>query len=108
MERRAFIGAVTRVIVVVPLVARAQNGTTVRRIGILDPGAPATPAELQATYASLKELGWTEGRNLLVERRYANGRAELLQPSADELVRLKVEIIVTVGTAATLAAKMAT
>jgi len=56
----------------------------------------------------LRELGWVEGRNLLIEQRYANGRAELLQPFAQELVRLKVEIIVTVGTQATLAAKNAT
>ena len=108
MDRRAFIGAVTRAIVVVPLAARAQNATTVRRIGILEPGAPLTSAELAQESASFRALGWVVGRNLLVERRYANGRAELLQPSADELVRLKVEIIVTTGTAATLAAKMAT
>src|SRR5438132_3872464 len=51
---------------------------------------------------------WVEGQNLLVERRYANGRAELLRPFAEELVRLKVELIVTASTAATLAAKNAT
>jgi putative ABC transport system substrate-binding protein len=56
----------------------------------------------------LRALGWVEGQNLLVERRYANGRDELLGPLAEELVRLKVEIIVTGGTAATLAAKNAT
>ena len=56
----------------------------------------------------MRELGWVEGQNLIVERRYANGRVELLQPFAEELVRLKVEIIVTGGTAATLAAKNAT
>jgi putative ABC transport system substrate-binding protein len=48
------------------------------------------------------------GKNLLIERREANGRAELLRPFAEELVRLKVEIIVTNGTAAALAAKNAT
>ena len=56
----------------------------------------------------MRALGWVEGQNLLVERRYANGRAELLRPFAEELVRLKVEIIAAWGTAATLAAKNAT
>ena len=58
--------------------------------------------------APLRALGWVEGRNLLVERRYANGRGELLRPFAEELVRLKVEIIATLGAPATLAAKNAT
>jgi putative ABC transport system substrate-binding protein len=56
----------------------------------------------------LRELGWIEGRNLIVERRNADGRAELLQPLAEELVRLNVEIIVTSGTDAAFAAKNAT
>ena len=56
----------------------------------------------------LRELGWIEGQNLIVERRYAGGKPELLQPYAEELVRLNVEIIGTNGTAATIAAKNAT
>jgi putative ABC transport system substrate-binding protein len=56
----------------------------------------------------LRELGWIEGQNLIVERRNADGRAELLQPLAEELVRLNVEIIVTSGTDAAFAAKNAT
>jgi putative ABC transport system substrate-binding protein len=56
----------------------------------------------------LRELGWVEGTNLLVERRYTNGKSELLQPFAAELVQLKVELIVTFGTDATLAARNAT
>ena len=101
-----------------PLAASAQTPTTVRRIGFLSPDAPPTPAELlqqppdtpglPALSAPLRALGWVEGQNLLVERRYANGRAELLRPFAEELVRLKVELIVTASTAATLAAKNAT
>ena len=77
-------------------------------MGILVPGPQLTPADWQEINAPLRELGWVEGGNLLIEYRYANGRAELLQPFAEELVRLKVEIIVTAGTAATLAAKNAT
>ena len=108
MDRRTFIGAVAAGIITAPLAASAQTATTVRRIGVLSLDARPTPALLQQIYAPLSELGWTEGKNLLIERRYANGRAELLRPFAEELVRLKVEIIVTSGTDATLAAKNAT
>jgi putative ABC transport system substrate-binding protein len=108
MHRRAFIGAVAAAMIAAPLAASAQTATTVRRIGRLSPGALPIPAELQSEYAPLRALGWVEGQNLLVERRYANGRAELLRPLAEELVRLKVEIIVTEGTAAALAAESAT
>jgi putative ABC transport system substrate-binding protein len=108
MDRRTFIGAVAAGIITAPLAASAQTATTVRRIGVLSSGARPTPALLQQIYAPLSELGWTEGKNLLIERRDANGRAELLRPFAEELVRLKVEIIVTSGTDATLAAKNAT
>ena len=108
MHRRTFIGAVAAAMIAAPLAASAQTATTVRRIGRLSPGALPISAELQSEYAPLRALGWVEGQNLLVERRYANGRAELLRPLAEELVRLKVEIIVTEGTAAALAAESAT
>jgi putative ABC transport system substrate-binding protein len=111
MDRRTFIGAVAAAMIASPLAASAQTATTVRRIGVLfsgTPDAPPTPAELEVENAPLHALGWVEGKNLLVERRYANGRAELLAPLAEELVRLKVEIIVTAGTPAALAAKNAT
>jgi putative ABC transport system substrate-binding protein len=111
MDRRTFIGAVAAGMIATPLAASAQTAATVRRIGVLfsgTPDAPPTPAELEVENAPLHALGWVEGKNLLVERRYANGRAELLAPLAEELVRLKVEIIVTAGTPAALAAKNAT
>ncbi len=53
----------------------------------------------------MRQLGWAEGQNLIVERRYANNRPDTLRPLAEELVGAKVEIIVTGGTPATLAAK---
>jgi putative ABC transport system substrate-binding protein len=109
MERRMFIGAMmSGIIVAAPFAASAQTTTTVRRIGVLTAGAQPTPAELLQEYTPLRALGWVAGQNLLIERRDANGRPELLQPFAEELVRLKVEIIVTWGTPATLAAKNAT
>src|SRR4030095_1838400 len=108
MDRRTFIGAMAAAgIISAPLAASAQTGTTVRRIGQFWTGIPETPAETEDLAVPLRALGWVEGRNLLIERRYAE-RAELLDPLAQELVRLKVEIIVAVGTDAVLAAKNAT
>ena len=108
MDRRTFIGAMTASIIAAPLASVAQKMAIVRRIGVLSIDTLPTQAELTEQAAPLRALGWVEGQNLLVERRYAKGRAELLQPFAEELVRLKVEIIGTLSTPATLAAKNAT
>jgi len=92
--------------IAVPLAARAQNGDNRANASVsYRPVRTATPAVRQGIDAQLRELGWVEGGNLLIERRYANGRAELLQPMAEELVRLKVELIGTVGTQAAVAAR---
>ena len=87
---------------------KAQAAKGVRHIGSLSPGSPPNPAFLQRLWAPARELGWIEGQNLIVERRYAEGKAERLKPYAEELVRLNVELILTNGTAATIAAKNAT
>ena len=72
MDRRSFICAFTTLLVLAgPLVARAQTATTVRRIGWLYSGTQSSASELEEEIAPLRELGWIEGRNLLVERRYA-------------------------------------
>jgi putative ABC transport system substrate-binding protein len=105
--RRTFCGTFVAVLVS-PGFAIAQAPKAVRRIGDLSPGAPETTEEIRQGYTPLGKLGWVEGQNLLVERRYANNRPELLRPLAEELVRLKVELIVTSGTAAAVAAKNAT
>ncbi|MEP6998752.1 MAG: ABC transporter substrate-binding protein [Betaproteobacteria bacterium] len=90
-----------------PNMAIAQASPAVRRIGVLDSGTRDAPQELRQAEA-LRKLGWVEGQNLHVERRYDDGRSEALPALADELVRAKVEIIVTLGSPATLAAKRAT
>src|SRR5262252_7712578 len=105
-SRRRFCWTLAGVLVA-PGIAIAQ-AAKVRRIGDLSLGAPETAEEIRQGYAPLSKLGWVEGQNLLVERRYANNRPELLRALAEELVRLKVELIVTSGTAAALAAKNAT
>jgi putative ABC transport system substrate-binding protein len=108
MDRRMFIDAMTASIVAAPLVAIAQKPAIVRRIGVLSTDAPETQAKLDETYAPLRALGWVEGQNLLVERRYVSGKLELLRPSVEEFVRLKMEVIGTLSTPATQAAKNAT
>jgi putative ABC transport system substrate-binding protein len=95
-------------VLVAPGIALAQASTQSRRIGILYPGRPNTPEEIRREAEALRELGWVEGQNLHVERRFDNGQPERLQALAEELVRANVEIIATVGTGATLAAKRAT
>jgi len=70
MDRRGFIRGVAAGLLVAPLVTRAQTPKTVRRIGVLSYSTRPTPAELQETYAPLRDLGWVEGQNLTVERRY--------------------------------------
>jgi putative ABC transport system substrate-binding protein len=108
ISRRSFCGTLAGVLVA-PSIAIAQ-APKVRRIGVLESGARPqdTPEWLRSESEALEKFGWVEGQNLHVERRYANGRSESLQPLAEELVRAKVEIIVTAGTPATLAAKRAT
>ena len=87
---------------------RAQSAPTAHRIGTLGLGAPPDSSVLERIWAPARKLGWIDGENVIVERRYAGNKAELLRPYAAELVRLNVEIIFTLGTAATIAAKNAT
>ena len=107
LSRRDFCRTLAGVLVA-PAKAIAQSTRAVRRIGVLYPGKPNTLEEIKKEAEPLRELGWVEGQNLHVERRYDNGQPERLQALAEQLVRANVEIIVTAGTGATLAAKRAT
>jgi putative ABC transport system substrate-binding protein len=104
IDRRAFTCVLAAGLFGAPLAVRAQTQTKMRRIGVL---APSTPTPL-GYEAPLRDLGWIEGKNLVVERRFTNFKYELLPGAAEELVRLKVELIIAGGTEATLAAKNAT
>ena len=84
-SRRSFCGTLAGALVA-PAIAIAQ-ASKVRRIGVLESGTPETPEEIWKQAEPLRELGWVEGQNLHVERRYDNGRFEALQPLAEELVR---------------------
>jgi putative ABC transport system substrate-binding protein len=92
-----------------PLAARAQQPVTLRTIGILGSATPAAQGEWYAAFAErLRALGWVENRNVAIEYRWAYGRTEAYREIAAEFVRLKVDVIVTSGTAAVTAAKQAT
>jgi putative tryptophan/tyrosine transport system substrate-binding protein len=108
IDRRGFIGLAVAGMALGSSVAGAQTGATVRRIGVLSPGPAETEEERLRLMAPMRALGWIEGRNLSVERRYANEQFGLLRPYAEELVRLKVDVILTLGTEAAFAAKSAT
>ena len=87
----------------------AQQPTKVPRIGYLNAVSPSTISDrIEALRQGLRELGYVEGKNILIEYRYAEGKLDRLPGLAAELVRLKVDIIVTAGGQATRAAKEAT
>jgi len=109
MDRRTFIGGVAGGLVATPFAARAQQLGKIYRIGLLETiPAAQNAANLDALRNGLRDLGYVEGRNLIIEYRSAEGRAERFPDLASELVRLKVDLIVTRGTPAAIAAKNAT
>src|SRR5712664_1575975 len=87
----------------------AQQAKKVPRIGYLAQGAPSSSAlALKAFREGLRELGYVEGQNIIIEYHYAESRTERFPELAADLVRLKVDVIVASGTQANLAAKKAT
>jgi putative ABC transport system substrate-binding protein len=92
-----------------PLAAEAQQAGKVYRIGYLSaPTRASVENGLQAFLRALRELGWVEGQNLIIEYRWAEGKVERLPDLAAELVRRKVDLIVAPAGSAALAAKNAT
>jgi putative ABC transport system substrate-binding protein len=108
IDRRGFVRMIGAGCAITPLIVRAQKATKMRRIGWLSPSSQPDDAEIDKDWAPLRQLGWIEGRNIVVERRFTNDRGEPLAAAAQELVRLNVDLIVTDGTPAALAAKKAT
>jgi putative ABC transport system substrate-binding protein len=107
--RRRFLGTLAGGLLAAPLAAEAQPAGKVTRIGVLEPTSMASnAANLDAFRQGLRELGYVEGQNFVVEYRSADGRSERFPDLAAELVRLKVDVILTRGTPAVLAAKNAT
>ena len=95
------------VLLAIGVTAEAQQTGKVARIGFLD---RSTSSALQVSpfLQELSKLGWVEGKNITVEYRFAEGKTDRLPELAAELVRLRVDLIVTTGRAPALAAKSAT
>jgi putative tryptophan/tyrosine transport system substrate-binding protein len=89
------------------MTADAQQPNRVPRIGYLSASSPGENNE-EAFRQGLRELGYVEGQNIIIERRFAQGKPDQVQRNAAELVRLKIDVIVTGGAADTRAAKEAT
>jgi putative ABC transport system substrate-binding protein len=97
MKRRAFIALVGGAAAVTwPLVARAQQRDRMRRIGVLQavaPDDPEGPSRMAGFLQVLQQLGWTEGRNVRIDTRWASGDADLYRKYAAELVALAPDVI---------------
>jgi len=105
MNRREFVALLSGTAAAWPLTVRGQQSHKVWRIGFI---AHRHEKFYEPLFQRLRELGYEEGRNLIVERRYAQGHAERFQEFADEMVRLNVDIIIVITTPAAQAAKRAT
>jgi putative ABC transport system substrate-binding protein len=110
MDRRAFITSFGFLLLAAPLPARAQQAGKLSRIGFLGQGATDAVGRLrlETFRQGLRERGWIEGQNIVIEYRSAEGRLDQLPDLAAELVRLKVDVIYAPSTAATIAAQNAT
>jgi len=116
VDRRAFIGTLAGGLLTAPLAARAQQAGKVPRIGLLSPASPSDagrkPSDLAVLFAAfqdaMRELGYVDGQSIKIESRWAEDNYDRLPRLAADLVRLKVDVIVTYGTPASQAAKRAT
>jgi putative ABC transport system substrate-binding protein len=110
MDRRTFLASTGAVLLAAPLAAEAQQAGKVARVGILSVDTAPAPEEITRSpfFAALRDLRWIASQNIVFEARYAAGQTDRLPALAAELVRLKVDLIVTFLNQETLAAKQAT
>ena len=101
MNRRTFVAGTGTVLLAAPLAAQAQTGK-VPRIGVVAPAGLRDP-DIEAFRQGLRELGYVEGQNLLVQYRAAEGEPERFPDLFGEILRLKVDVIVTGSLSAALA-----
>src|SRR6266852_4896262 len=110
MDRRTFISGITLGLLAAPLAAEAQQVGKVYRLGVLTPGvrpsSPVTTANLLPLI--LRELGYVEGQNLVIEQRFAEGKLDRLPGLARELVQLRMDLLVAASPVAVRALKDAT
>src|SRR5437868_8256202 len=107
MQRRQFIALAGGAAVAWPLATNAQQRAKLPLIGVLNPGSVDVPAAA-GFYQGLRELGYNEGSNIVIERRFGDWNLDRMQHLAADLVGLKVDVIVVVSTSPARAAKQAT
>jgi ABC-type uncharacterized transport system substrate-binding protein len=108
MRRREFITLLGSTLIASPRAVRAQP-VRITKIGHLESGSPSSDPKLLAAFRQgLRQLGYVEGQNLFIERRYAEGKEERLPPLAEELVQFGVDVIFAIGASSALAAASAT
>ena len=106
IDRRTFLAGTGAVLLTAPLAGEAQTVGKVYRIGYLGYGGPGSdPSAIAGLRQGLRELGYVENQNIVVEYRYAEDRPDRLAPLIAELTNLKVDVLITQGTAVTAAAK---
>src|SRR5262245_46574780 len=109
IERRKFLATLGGAAMAWPVAARAQQTAKLPIIGLVGGAIPSTQGVWIAAFVQrLRELGWLENRTVAIEVRWTEGRNERYSEIAAEFVRLKVDVIVTQGTPATIAAKQVT
>ena len=109
MQRREFITLLSGIVAAWPLAARAQQPAKIPRIGFLGNSTATMEANLIGPLRDgLRELGYEEGRNVIIEFRWADGKYDQFPALVAELLAAKVDVIITAGTPATLAIKKAT
>jgi len=107
MDRRAFLGTVAGALLAAPLGAVAQPAAKVARLAYLGNDPTASPHLLEAFRQGLRDLGYVEGRNVVIDYRFAEGRFERVPAFAAELVALKVDVILAGTVLIAVAAKQA-
>ncbi len=108
MRRREFLGTLTGGLLAAPLAAEAQQAGKIYRVGFLAQGSPPPKLRLGVFSKAMDDLGYIEGRNLILERRWSEGQNSRFPSLAAELVGLKPEVIVADSTPGAIAAKRAT
>src|ERR1700704_6682781 len=107
ITRRVFVGTLAGGLLAAPLAAEAQQAAKTARIGYVALNLAAAPRLTEAFRQGLRDLGYVEGRNLVIVYREAEGKLERFPALAAELVALKVDVIVAPGTPQALAAMQA-
>jgi putative ABC transport system substrate-binding protein len=109
MRRKIYVLVAAALVLISVHLAEAQQTKKVPRIGYLNGASPsAISARIEAFRQGLRELGYVEGKNIVIEWRHAEGKLDRLPALAAELVRLKVDIIVSAGSTSTRSVKEAT